>query len=384
MSTPVKAPYEAAAVAPSQASWQGLPRRASYTLPVTLTPVPGSFLGTGADLANYVGWLFRDSPRVELRHQAHGRWTTYWFTDADSLLAKAAELADSGNLFATLNRIEDDIGGRAAADADVIRHTRLLFDFDPERPADCASTDDELAAARAAAEHAQHFFRALGWPSPLFAMSGNGFHLQYRVALPNNHTTRDMLRNLYQGLARELSPERVKFDPTVRNPARICALYGSIKRKGVATPERPHRQSWCEPPRDWKQVTVEQVARLASRFEMAARPRQSHQERRSGGRLGAGDYRTLDAVLWFKDQGLYKRPAFGGKHYVTCPWVAEHSSVDHPHKTDTVIWEGGENWPTFHCSHAHCDGRTIRDVMELFGDADGYCTQGFSGRGAKP
>lgn len=90
---------------------------------------------------------------------------------------------------------------------------------------------------------------------------------------------------------------------------------------------------------------------------------------------GTGVYNTLNVVGWFNAHGHYKRHLGGGKHAVTCLWLAYHSSADNPMKTDTVIWESDGGWPTFHCSHDHCEGRTIKDVIALWCDADSFCTQ---------
>ena len=51
-----------------------------------------------------------------------------------------------------------------------------------------------------------------------------------------------------------------------------------------------------------------------------------------------------------------------------CPWAEEHSTPPEPNDTSTVIFEpqGGRGW-VFHCSHAHCSSRTLRDVLARFG-----------------
>ena len=49
--------------------------------------------------------------------------------------------------------------------------------------------------------------------------------------------------------------------------------------------------------------------------------------------------------------------------------------------TGTVAWpatDGG--WPTFHCSHDHCQGRRLLDVMQVWGDADAFCARAWEGR----
>jgi len=45
-----------------------------------------------------------------------------------------------------------------------------------------------------------------------------------------------------------------------------------------------------------------------------------------------------------------------------------------------VIFEAGDGWPGFHCKHAHCADRTIRDVISLWPDADDFCARAFERR----
>jgi len=191
--------------------------------------------------------------------------------------------------------------------------------------------------------------------------------------------TKEALRALYHGLHSEFSADDVEFDRTVRNPGRIFRLYGTVNRKGSDTPERPHRRSTCWIPPEWRQVTQRQVAQLASYYARQQPSRKPTPESSSSPINGRGDYRTLDVVAWFQAHGLYKRPLPPGKHAVTCPWADEHSTPDHPEGTDSVIWEGDGGWPTFHCSHAHCEGRGIREVMQILGDADHFCGQQWQG-----
>ena len=217
--------------------------------------------------ADYLQWLVRDAGLVELCQIDRGL-DVGWYDRADHLLDDARVMAGSGNLFTTVNRLDRD--GLSAYLADsrranpnrklrtpddaVVRYCRLFFDFDPERPTDCSSTADELAEAEIRARALARRLAALGWPTPALAMSGNGWHLQYRTVLPNSREVREQLATIYSGLHLELSDCVVQFDRSVRNPARLCCLYGSVKRKGPNTPERPHRQSWAQIPTDWRQV----------------------------------------------------------------------------------------------------------------------------------
>ena len=64
------------------------------------------------------------------------------------------------------------------------------------------------------------------------------------------------------------------------------------------------------------------------------------------------------------DAGLHKSPLGGGKHDITCPWVAQHTdSVDQ----GTAYFEPDDNWPIggFKCLHGHCTDRHIRDLLKV-------------------
>jgi hypothetical protein len=89
-----------------------------------------------------------------------------------------------------------------------------------------------------------------------------------------------------------------------------------------------------------------------------------------------GDYTTLDIVEWFNSKSLYLKPTGeANKHFVTCPWKNEHTEGKSG-PTDTVIYtDNTSNWPTFSCAHSHCRYRTVKDLMQLWGDQDKYCTK---------
>ncbi|MBP8284622.1 MAG: hypothetical protein KAX46_12045 [Chromatiaceae bacterium] len=340
----------------------------------------------------YISRLFHDAGTVELCHMDHGRIWATWHSKPETLLIAASQAGKTGNLFTTLNRI--DIGrlnahlaGQGATmartpDSAITRYCRLFFDFDPARPKGTSSTADELAAAEIRARGLAAKLAALGWPAPLMAMSGNGWHVQYRTALPNNPETSEQLRAIYAGLAAEFSDDEVQFDRAVRNPARLCALYGSVKRKGINHPERPHRQSVCQVPREWRQVHPRQVEGLANLYARQTRqeaPGAATSPARALGVVGQGDYRSLDAVAWFISHGAYVGPLAGNVHGVLCPWSGDHSTPSPRNGSDTVIFAiDGDGWPGFHCKHSHCAGRDIRDVLALWNDGDAFCAAAFA------
>jgi hypothetical protein len=339
-----------------------------------------------ATTEDYLVPLVRDAGIVELRHEQTGRWTTGWFNDPGALLAAAHSLWSQGNLYTSLNapklRPARNVMGQGAAlrDNDVAFVTRLPFDFDPVRPAGVCSTDAELECALVARDRLVRYLSKLRWPLPLHAKSGNGFHAQYRVRLRNDDATREMLRVLYAGLHAEFADHLVEFDRTVRSPGQIFRLYGSVNRKGRNTKERPHRVSTVWIPPRWQQVPAPQIEQLAEYYAKRLPGSESRNASKcvpASVAAGAGDYRTLDVVAWFTAHRHYKRPLADGKHAVRCPWVHEHSTQDQPQGTATIVFEADGGWPGFHCSHAHCAGRDVRDVMQLWGDQDAFCAARF-------
>ncbi|MBK8638606.1 MAG: hypothetical protein IPN92_10075 [Chromatiaceae bacterium] len=343
----------------------------------------------------YLVHLFHDAGMVELCHMEDRRLDISHHRDVRSFLAAARARHAPGNLFTTLNKIDpgkwkayaeerrqaDPTKCPRTPDSCVTRYARLFFDLDPDRPTGQSSTTEELVAAETRARGLLAKLTALGWPAPLLAMSGNGWHLQYRTALPNNAETAAMLKTIYAGLASEFDDDEVLFDRSVRNPARLCALYGSIKRKGIHRDERPHRKSRCVIPDPWLQVHPRQVAGLANFYAaQSPAPMAPGAPTRPATALapgGKGDYATLDVVAWFAAHTVYVGRLGDRVHGVKCPWTAEHSSPSPENGGDTVIFESDGGWPGFSCKHSHCTDRDIREVMTLWGDADDFCGSAF-------
>ncbi|WP_299591680.1 hypothetical protein [uncultured Microbulbifer sp.] len=334
-----------------------------------------------ATTLEYLHWCFRDNPIIELRHQLGGRWQSTWHDDPESLYRAAQQRCRQGNLFISQQHIPRAPQG-PLKNADVDRYSRLLFDFDPVRKPGTASTDAELAASLDRALSVKKYLTLCGWPIPAIAMSGNGYHLVYRCTLLATPIAAKKLSTLYRGLAERYSDELVNFDIAVRNPGRIGTLYGSIKRKGTPTAERPHRQSQISIPSSWPQVPakrVNSVVELLARKEQqtTTKPTFSSQERKP--LMGAGDYASLDVVSWFQSRGMYVTAGPENMHFVRCPWSESHSTPSPENGSDVVIFESDGSWPGFHCKHANCANRNIRDVIQLLGDADQFCTRVFEG-----
>ena len=80
-----------------------------------------------------------------------------------------------------------------------------------------------------------------GWPVPIMAISGNGYHLLYRIDLPTNDD--GLIERVLLALCERYSDDSVTVDRAVHNPSRITKVIGTLARKGDDTPDRPHRRS---------------------------------------------------------------------------------------------------------------------------------------------
>ena len=72
----------------------------------------------------------------------------------------------------------------------------LFIDFDPERRTGVSSNDAELALAEEKAHEVSDYLTSMEFFAPIVAMSGNGYHLMYRLDnLENNEENVKLLEN---------------------------------------------------------------------------------------------------------------------------------------------------------------------------------------------
>lgn len=297
---------------------------------------------------------------VEIRAcDQEGRWWSGNFDDLDGL-RRSGRFAEQRAMavYTSLNPnncpVTNDIKPfrKSVRDDHVTRIRRLLFDLDPVRETGEGADDRQLGYAEDRSRVLTDLLASYGWPMPMVAMSGNGCHLQYHCDLPNDDQTASILTDLYRGLGVRMSTAEVSFDTTVRNPSRICRMYGTTNRKSG-------RRSRIIDEGAERQVTPALIQSTATSVK-PPKPKTAPAQRKRW----SGHWNGYDVVGLFKELGLYKRELGEGKHAVICIQCERHSSQDHPHKTDTVIWEG--EYPQYHCSHAHCEGVTIHDVLDRF------------------
>jgi P4 family phage/plasmid primase-like protien len=142
-----------------------------------------------------------------------------------------------------MNRVAPMQKGDGATEADALCRRWLFIDVDSERPSGISATDEEKANSRETAELVRDHLRALDWPDPILADSGNGYHLLYRIDLPAAADADNLVKKVLRALAARFDTPTVKIDHQVGNRARLTKLYGTVARKGDETATRPYRSS---------------------------------------------------------------------------------------------------------------------------------------------
>lgn len=201
-----------------------------------------------------------------------------YYTDPQILAAHAA--AKDGNvpgIYITLNPVLrsfhstnqlESWAKKTTKDVDIAKRLFFPIDLDPIRKTGVSSTDVELEAAKSLANRVKKQLMRKGWSDPIFACSGNGYHLLYSIDLPNDNNSRELVKNGLEYLDFKYSNDEVEVDTSVFNAARIWKLYGTKACKGENTDERPHRySSIIEAPENLDIVTVEQLKELAKEVE---------------------------------------------------------------------------------------------------------------------
>ena len=116
------------------------------------------------------------------------------------------------NVYMSLNEIKDECYARSQKDRmtipevttndDVIIGYNWLFvDLDPVRAADISSSDEQINKAKSMAKRILAYLKGIGFEDPVVAMSGNGIHLLYRIALVNNSDNEALIQKCLQALS---------------------------------------------------------------------------------------------------------------------------------------------------------------------------------------
>src|ERR1019366_10405018 len=205
--------------------------------------------------------LFSDGSLVEMRvpKTSEGNVIGYFY-DRDKLAAAIANYSGKAPaVYYTLNTPAPELydltsakdravaGVNGCKDDQIVCRNWMLIDCDPIRQQDDqkgSATDTDKAAALETLQKIHQYLAELGWPSPISADSGNGYHLLYNLGgMENTPALTAVVKDVLDHLAQKFNTAFVKVDTSVHNPSRITKAYGSLAGKGENTADRPYRYS---------------------------------------------------------------------------------------------------------------------------------------------
>lgn len=319
-------------------------------------------------LLNPDGKLFE----IRLMRKQPKQTISGYFKDIDTAVEGLKKLDLRGfNCYITLNEIKDECYSRlqrdkfripesTTSDTDITHYDWLFIDLDPVRVSEVSSSNEELEQAHALAKKVYGYLKQRGFEDPLVAMSGNGFHLLYRIQLTNTPESKSIIERCLKALALMFNTDGVKIDTVNSNPARICKLYGTLAQKGSGTEERPHRMAHIvripEQLLFTKKVYLEEIADQLPKPE-----KPQHYNNFSPAQFDIRD--------WMSKHGIsYKEKAAGDY----TKFILDECPFDSSHKApDSMITIGGSGAIGFRCLHNSCHEKTWKDVRIKY-EPDAY------------
>ena len=322
--------------------------------------------------------LFSPGQVVELRTLGDRTHFGY-YTDYEKL-AKDAALLDPipelKGIYITLNEVNPALLARCVnrvkkagnkepqtGDSDIIRRRWFPIDIDAKRPAGISSSDEEHKVALHRAEQIAGFLFDLGWPEPVMGDSGNGAHLLYRIDLPNDAESTQLIKSCLAGLDHIFSDANSEVDTSVHNASRIWKLYGTTARKGDNTPERPYQRSCIlSVPDEIQTVPVSELIHLSTLYQ---EPESRKGRNVATSSISRNNATPTDLGKWLLSFGLtYDEKSYsGGRLFVfdKCPFSGAHKDGAYAIQFDSgAIFAG--------CHHNSCGGGSQRwsELREWF------------------
>lgn len=286
-----------------------------------------------------------------------------YFTDCDTLISALNTIDPRDkNLYFTLNKVNAAVYARSqhdkfianvntTSDPEIDRYEWLFIDLDPERITNISSSDSELAAAEKLKNEVKKHMTSIGFSEPVEAMSGNGYHLLYRIDLPCDETHKQLMNDCLVALASLFNNGAVKIDTVNYNPARICKLYGTLAQKGYNTADRPHRMSKLTSVPDRILINSETLLRtLADEI-----PKEAKEPKRT-----TRQQQEFDIKNWLSTYGITYKEDVGRDCQM---FLLDECPFDSSHKNgDSKIFAYTNGAIAFKCHHNSCKGKTWQDV----------------------
>lgn len=299
-----------------------------------------------------------------------------YFSSADRLLnsLRKYENAEGMNFYIVMNKIDDACYSRkgrdcfveypkeTTSDANITERQWFLIDMDCERPKGVSSNQEEFDMAKRKALDVYQHLSALGFSKPVVAISGNGYHLLYRICLANDDGSTNLIKDCLLALDEWFSDDKIKIDTTVFNAARITKLYGTMAQKGQSTEERPHRLSRIiNVPKEIKATDAAILLKLADqKTQQEEPPRQQYYGQQS-------EFNIDEFVRKHNIEITSESKTQGGRRLILdhCPFNPDHKGKD------AALFVKDSGGYGFKCLHASCSQYGWKEFRKHF-EPDAY------------
>lgn len=330
------------------------------------------------ELRQAVNILKPDNQLFEIRFIGNSGKLNFsgYFTSADTLVRELFKLnpSESGNVYITLNNINSACYSRqqrdifvknckvTTSDNDIFGYDWLMLDFDPKRPSGTSSSDAELEIAHQKAVQVYKYLNQCGFNQPIVAVSGNGYHLLYKIRMQNTTENSRLIENTLKTLNTLFSENNIDIDTKVYNPSRICKLYGTVARKGANTPERPHRLS--------KIISMPNEIKVNSKSLLESIVKIIPTQPETPQKYNNYSPNKFELENWLTEHNInitQKSNFNGGTKYIleNCPFDSNHNGKD------ACLIKLPNGAICFHCFHQSCSDKKWKDFRELF-EPDAY------------
>ena len=305
--------------------------------------------------------------------QGRGKSLSGYFKDIDKAVTALDNLPENqlrnANVYITLNQIKEDCYARlqqdricvpaeTTADGDIVNYEWLFIDLDPVRAKGTSSSNEQVKKAKDRAVKVYSFLKQEGFEEPVIGMSGNGYHLLYKVSLMLDK--KDVVEKFLKALDLMFSDDDIKIDTVNHNPSRICKMYGTLAQKGTGTEDRPHRMAFVvSAPEQIAATKLAYVEKIAGMLPQKEKPQAYNNYYPQG----------FDVVAWMDKYAIRYTTKKNGEY---TKYVLDECPFDHNHKSpDSMITVGASGAIGFKCFHNSCADRTWRDVRLLY-EPDAY------------
>lgn len=294
-----------------------------------------------------------------------------YFDDVEKLIIDVQKYVGKYDIYVTLNPPKDELLARCtnrlqtyakhtSSDLDIKEIRYVLIDIDPIRTSGISSTDDEKKAAYELSEKIRKDLLQAGFPQPIVANSGNGYHMLLPVELDNTKENVAIVKDFLGTLDFFYSNDQAQVDVTTYNPSRIVKLYGTKACKGDDTEERPHR--WSGFVKVPKELMLTEIEQLKAFINKKPKLEATSKSKAKGKNIG----KPIDVPEFIEKYGLdldYSASYAGNAtKYIlrTCPWNSDHTN------SAAYIIQFADGGVAAGCLHNGCSGegwRTLRSLL---------------------